>query len=117
MTIRGVFEKASGIETVGELNFKKRYVRLNIGQDGKANYAQLVLVGDKVAWADDLQPGQELEVSFFISGRIWQKDFKTDVVIQELQVTKMVAIKKQNVSMPQATGAAVKDEQDGNFPT
>jgi len=66
-------------ETYGQKGFQKRLVVLEQNNGRFTNYIPLEFIKDNCAAADDLSAGNEVEVSYRLSGRKWQKDPSSEV--------------------------------------
>jgi hypothetical protein len=77
--IRGVVHVIEGTKTFGTKGFRKRLVVLE--QDGGrfTNYIPLEFTNDGCDSVDELNVGDEVEISYRLSGRKWQKDPTSEV--------------------------------------
>jgi hypothetical protein len=66
-------------KTYGQKGFQKRLVVLE-QQDGRfSNFIPLEFTRDACSIADDMNVGDEVEVSYKLSGRKWQRDPQSEV--------------------------------------
>ena len=72
--IRGVVHLVEETKTYGQKGFQKRLVVLEQDNGRFTNYIPVEFLRDNCNAADDLNVGDEVEVSYQLSGRKWQKD-------------------------------------------
>ena len=78
-TVRGIVHFIDETKTYGQKGFRKRLVVLE--QDGErfTNYVPIEFVRDDCDSVDELSVGDDIEVSYRLSGRKWQKDPSAEV--------------------------------------
>ena len=77
--IQGVVSVVEETKTFGQKGFRKRLVVLEQNNGRFANLIPLEFLKDNCESADDLNVGDEVEVSYRLSGRKWQKDPSSEV--------------------------------------
>ncbi|MBL8856315.1 MAG: DUF3127 domain-containing protein [Planctomycetaceae bacterium] len=77
--IRGIIHLIEETKTFGQKGFRKRVVVLEQPGDRFTNYVPIEFTQDACDKVDGLKLGQEIEVSFRLSGRRWQKDPNSEV--------------------------------------
>lgn len=77
--ISGVIHLIEETKTFGQKGFRKRVVVLEQPGDRFTNYVPIEFTQDACDKVDALSLGQEIEVSFRLSGRRWQKDPNSEV--------------------------------------
>ena len=77
--VTGVVHLVEETKTYGQKGFQKRLVVLEQNNGRFTNYIPLEFIKDNCATADDLSVGNEVEVSYRLSGRKWQKDPSSEV--------------------------------------
>ena len=61
-------------KTYGQKGFRKRLVVLEDDNGRFTNFVPFEFVQDSCGLADDLQEGDEIEITYKLAGRKWQKD-------------------------------------------
>ncbi len=77
--VTGVVHLVEETKTYGQKGFRKRLVVLEQNNGRFTNYIPLEFIKDNCDAADDLSVGNEVEVSYRLSGRKWQKDPSSEV--------------------------------------
>jgi len=77
--VRGIVHLIEETKTYGQKGFRKRLVVLEQNDGRFTNYIPLEFLKDNCEAADDLAVGNEVEVSYKLSGRKWQKDPSSEV--------------------------------------
>ncbi|MFM8414303.1 MAG: DUF3127 domain-containing protein [Planctomycetota bacterium] len=73
-TVRGVVHLIEETKTFGQKGFRKRLVVLEQQKGSFTNYIPVEFVKDGCDAVDELSVGQEVEVTYRLSGRRWQRD-------------------------------------------
>jgi hypothetical protein len=73
-TVRGVVHLIEEVKTVGQKGFRKRLVVLEQAKGTFTNFIPVEFVKDGCDEVDDLSVGEEIEVTYRLSGRRWQRD-------------------------------------------
>lgn len=78
-TVVGTVSVIEETKTYGQKGFRKRLLVLE--QDGErfTNYVPVEFIQDACDTVDELRVGQEVEVTYRLSGRKWQKDQNSEV--------------------------------------
>ncbi|WP_144209068.1 DUF3127 domain-containing protein [Shewanella donghaensis] len=96
----GIIHSKGDTTTFGNNGFTKReFVLKSTGPDENSsypNYVALELIKDKCALLDQYNIGDELEVSFNISGRLWQGQGKPEKCFTSLQAWKISHAQQSN---------------------
>jgi hypothetical protein len=77
--VRGVVHFIDETKTYGQKGFRKRLVVLEQDNDRFTNYIPLEFIQDSCDTVDELNVGDEVEVSYRLSGRKWQRDANSEV--------------------------------------
>ena len=78
-TVRGVVHLIEEIKTFGQKGFRKRLVVLEQSKGTFTNFIPVEFVKDGCDAVDDLTVGNEIEVTYRLSGRRWQRDASSEV--------------------------------------
>ena len=73
-TVRGVVHLIEETKSFGQKGFRKRLVVLEQSKGTFTNFIPVEFVKDGCDAVDDLAVGEEIEVTYRLSGRRWQKD-------------------------------------------
>jgi hypothetical protein len=77
--VRGIVNVVEETKTYGQKGFQKRLVVLEQNDERFTNLIPLEFLRDNCAAADDLNVGDDVEVSYKLSGRKWQRDPSSEV--------------------------------------
>lgn len=77
--IRGVVHVLEDTKTFGQNGFRKRVVVLEQENGRFSNFIPFEFTQDRCDSVDGLQVGEEIEITFRLSGRKWQKDPGSEV--------------------------------------
>jgi hypothetical protein len=77
--ISGVIHLIEDTKTYGNKGFRKRLVVLEQDKGSFTNYVPIEFVRDSCDSVDDMNLGDEVEVSYRLNGRRWQKDESSEV--------------------------------------
>lgn len=77
--IRGIVHLIEPTKTFGQKGFRKRLVVLEQDNGRFVNYIPLEFIGDACDSVDSLKLGDEIEASYRLSGRKWQRDPQSEV--------------------------------------
>ncbi|WP_372725267.1 DUF3127 domain-containing protein [Novipirellula sp.] len=72
--VSGVVHLIEDTKTYGNKGFRKRLVVLEQEKGSFTNYVPLEFVKDGCDAVDDIKVGDEIEVTYRLNGRRWQKD-------------------------------------------
>jgi hypothetical protein len=78
-TVRGVIHVIEETKTYGQSGFRKRLVVIEQDKGRFTNYIPLEFTGDRCDQADALNVGDEVEFTYRLNGRKWQKDPTSEV--------------------------------------
>jgi len=73
-TFTGKVHLVDETKTYGQKGFRKRLVVLERDDGRFTNYVPFEFVQEGCSLADDLQVGDDIEMTYTLSGRKWQKD-------------------------------------------
>ena len=73
-TVRGVVHLIEATKTLGQKDFRMRLVALEQSKGTFTNFIPVEFVKDDCDAVDDLSMGNEIEVTYRLSGRRWQRD-------------------------------------------
>ena len=77
--IGGVVHLIEDTKTYGNNGFRKRLVVLEQENGSFTNYIPVDFIKDSCDAVDDMNVGDEVEITYRLSGRRWQKDEASDV--------------------------------------
>ncbi len=77
--VSGVVHVIEETKTFGAKGFRKRLVVLEQDNGRFVNYIPLEFIQDGCDTVDELKLGDEIDVSYRLSGRKWQKDANSEV--------------------------------------
>ena len=78
-TVRGFVHVVEETKTYGQKGFRKRLVVLEQDTGRFTSYIPVEFLRDNCESADDLNVGDEVEISYQLSGRKWQRDPQSEV--------------------------------------
>ena len=76
---RGVVHLIEETKTYGQKGFRKRLVVLEQDNDRFTNYIPFEFIQDACDTVDDLNVGDDVEITYRLSGRKWQRDANSEV--------------------------------------
>ncbi|MDG1873284.1 MAG: DUF3127 domain-containing protein [Mariniblastus sp.] len=77
--VRGIVHLVEETKTYGQKGFRKRLVVLEQNDGRFTNYIPVEFLKDNCEAADDLAVGNDVEISYKLSGRKWQRDPSSEV--------------------------------------
>ncbi len=77
-TVSGVIHLIEETKTFGNKGFRKRLVVLEQDKGSFTNYIPVEFIRDSCDSVDELNVGDEIEVSYRLSGRRWQRDAQSE---------------------------------------
>jgi len=77
--VRGVVHVIEETKTYGQKGFRKRLVVLEQDDGRFVNHIPVEFTQDRCDSVDDLKVGDEVEISYRLSGRKWQRDANSEV--------------------------------------
>ena len=77
--VRGIVHFIDETKTYGQKGFRKRLVVLEQESDRFTNYVPVEFIQDGCDSVDQLNKGDDVEVTYRLSGRKWQKDPSSEV--------------------------------------
>ncbi len=77
--VRGVVHLIEETKTYGKKGFRKRLVVLEQDNDRFTNYIPFDFIQDACDSVDELNVGDEAEITYRLSGRKWQRDANSEV--------------------------------------
>jgi hypothetical protein len=90
MEITGILELKKDTVEVGAKGFKKReFVLLDNSNDNYPQYIAMEFIQDKVDLLDNVNIGDEIEISFNLNGRKWESPEKGTMYFNTLQAWKL----------------------------
>ena len=78
-TVRGKVHLIEETKTYGQKGFRKRLVVLEQDNERFTNYIPLEFIHEGCDSVDDLNMGDEVEITYRLSGRKWQRDANSEV--------------------------------------
>ncbi|GGY32964.1 hypothetical protein GCM10011297_02380 [Bacterioplanes sanyensis] len=90
---QGIIHSIDQTREYGQNGFTKREFVIKLTGDGEnpdyPNFIALELIKDKCALMDGFQPGDEIQVTFNLSGRLWNAPGKPEKCFTSLQAWKV----------------------------
>ncbi|MFG0289232.1 MAG: DUF3127 domain-containing protein [Rhodopirellula sp. JB044] len=77
--VRGVVHLIEETKTYGQKGFRKRLVVLEQDKGSFTNYVPVEFTRDACDSVDEMKKGDEVEVTYRLNGRRWQKDANSEV--------------------------------------
>jgi hypothetical protein len=77
--VRGIVHQIDETKTYGQKGFRKRQVVLEQDNDRFTNYIPVEFIQDGCDTVDDLNVGDDVEITYRLSGRKWQRDANSEV--------------------------------------
>ena len=77
--VQGQVHVLEDTKTYGQKGFQKRLMVLEQDNGRFVNYIPVEFISDSCASADELAVGDQVEVTYRLSGRKWQRDEQSDV--------------------------------------
>ncbi len=77
--VRGNVHVIEETKTYGQKGFRKRLVVLEQDNGRFVNYLPMEFIQDSCDSVDDLSVGDEVEITYRLSGRKWQRDQQSEV--------------------------------------
>lgn len=77
--VRGNVHVIEDTKTYGQKGFRKRLVVLEQDNGRFVNYLPMEFIQDTCDSVDELSVGDEVEISYRLSGRKWQRDAQSEV--------------------------------------
>ena len=77
--IRGIVHFIDETKTYGQKGFRKRLVVLEQDNDRFTNFIPVEFIQDNCDTADQLNVGDDVEITYRLNGRKWQKDNNSEV--------------------------------------
>ena len=77
--VSGVVHLVEETKTYGQKGFRKRLVVLEQDKGKFTNYVPVEFIQDGCDSADELKVGDEVEITYRLSGRKWQRDANSEV--------------------------------------
>ncbi len=111
-TVRGKVHLVEPTKTYGQNGFRKRLVVLEQDKGRFTNYVPLEFTNDNCDTVDTLKVGDEIDVSYRLNGRRWQKDAKSEVkfFLNAEAIRFSVVGEKGTAESSAASAAAVNEE-------
>ena len=77
--VRGVVHVIEETKTYGQKGFRKRLVVLQQEKGSFTNYIPVDFIQDDCDTVDEMSVGDDVEISYRLSGRKWQRDANSEV--------------------------------------
>lgn len=77
--VRGVVHFIDETKTYGKKGFRKRLVVLEQDKGSFTNYVPIEFTRDDCEMVDEMKMGDEVEVTYRLNGRRWQRDPQSEV--------------------------------------
>jgi hypothetical protein len=119
--VRGNVHVIEDTKTYGQNGFRKRLVVLEQDRGKFTNYIPVDFIQDSCDTVDELSVGDEIEITYRLSGRKWQRDAKSEVkFFLNAEATAFTVLQQQDaVSSSQAPAFDESEadvEDDGEVP-
>ncbi len=94
-TVRGIIHVIEDTKTYGQSGFRKRLVVLEQDKGRFTNYVPVEFVHEGCDDVDQLSVGDDVEITYRLSGRKWQKDERSEVkYFLNAEATEFTVMKK-----------------------
>jgi len=114
--VRGIIHLIEDTKTYGQKGFRKRMVVLEQGSERFTNYLPLDFIQDGCDSVDELNVGDDVEISYRLSGRKWQKDAHSEVkYFLSAEATGFNVIKSKGSAGNRAAGNKETGEKSANI--
>ncbi|MCP4191973.1 MAG: DUF3127 domain-containing protein [Planctomycetaceae bacterium] len=112
--VRGVVHVIEDTKTFGQKGFRKRLVVLEQDKGRFTNYVPLEFVQESCDTVDELKVGDEIDVTYRLNGRKWQRDESSEVkyFLNAEALQFKVVKKKDDAGSKQVPSSAQIDEDD-----
>ncbi len=77
--VQGIVSVIEETKTYGQKGFRKRLVVLEQEKGSFTNYVPVDFIKDACDSVDEMKVGDEVEITYRLSGRKWQRDADSDV--------------------------------------
>lgn len=120
-TVRGIVHFIDSTKTYGNNGFRKRLVVLEQDKQKFTNYVPVEFTHDNCDAVDDLKVGDDVEITYRLTGRKWQKDPNSEVKYflnaegQSFQVTSGSGASSSSGDANAALAEASQDEDEPPF--
>lgn len=111
--VRGTVHLVESTKTYGQKGFRKRLLVLEQDNGRFVNYIPVDFTNDACELLDDVQVGDELEITYRLAGRKWQKDASSEVKF----FLNAEALRHEVVSRKGATGRAEAGDETAEVPS
>ena len=108
--VRGTVHLIEETKTYGQKGFRKRLVVLEQPGERFTNYVPVEFTQDRCESVNDLSVGDEIEVTYRLNGRRWQKDSASEVKF----FVNVEAQRFQKVGGAPSSDASASDVKDAN---
>jgi len=118
---QGVIHSIDDTKSYGQNGFTKREFVIKLTGDGEKaeypNYVAFELIKDKCALMDNFRQGDEIQVTFNLSGRLWNSPGKPEKCFNALQAWRVQALSDaQNTGAPDMGFAQQMPNYDDDVP-
>jgi len=108
--VRGIVHLIEETKTYGQKGFRKRLVVLEQDNGRFTNYVPLDFIQDACDDVDELNVGDEVAVTYRLSGRRWQKDAGSEVkFFLSAEATRFQVLGGKGKAAPAADAASAND--------
>ncbi len=111
--VRGTVHLVEATKTYGQKGFRKRLLVLEQDNGRFVNYIPVDFTNDACELLDDVQVGDELEITYRLAGRKWQKDASSEVKF----FLNAEALRHVVVSRKDATGREAAGDETAEVPS
>ena len=119
-SVRGMVHLIESTKTYGKNGFRKRLVVLEQDNGRFTNYIPLEFVQDGCDTVDGLSVGDDVEISYRLSGRKWQRDESSEVkFFLNAEATKFTIVQKnseQAAASPDISPSGAPSDDDEEIP-
>src|SRR5690554_2699742 len=117
LEVQGIIHSIDETRTYGQNGFTKREFVIQLSGEGVnptyPNYVALELLKDKCAILDTYQVGEEIKVSFNLSGRLWNAPGKPEKCFTSLQAWRIEKLSANANANPTDAGYGSSFNQGG----
>ena len=112
--IRGIVHFIDETKTYGQKGFRKRLVVLEQDNDRFSNFIPVEFIQDNCDSADELNVGDDVEITYRLNGRKWQKDSNSEVkYFLNAEAIRFNVLSGKKESSPEAVTKTASDANAG----
>ena len=112
-TVRGTVHLIEETKTYGQKGFRKRLVVLEQDNGRFVNYIPFEFIQDSCDTVDELSLGDEVDITYRLSGRKWQRDENSEVkFFLNAEATRFQKLQQESSDAPPPDEAPYEGDDD-----